>query len=70
MADACDSFADLFLAAHGRAMTPAESAALRARPQEQINATVRHWVDRTDGAFACEDRLGNDGVTYTAFWRV
>jgi len=65
----CFSFDDLHKAAFGRLMAVEEADSLRRQTQDEKNATVREWTARTNGAFRCEDRLGTDGVTYTAFWR-
>ena len=66
----CFSFDDLFQAVHGRAMSPRERGELYGLPQHQRNRWVRQMVDQTRGSFACEDRQGSDGLTYTAFWQV
>lgn len=62
------SFDDLFVAAFGEAMSDARRRELYALSQDRRNVTVREWVGRTAGRFACEDRRGTDGVIYTAFW--
>ncbi len=69
-ASCCYSFDDLHSAAFGRPMTEQEKRSLYALPRAQINETVREWVARTEGRFACEDRLGDDGLVYTAFFAV
>jgi hypothetical protein len=65
--DECLGFDDLFRAANGRAMTAAERASLDALPQREKNEWVKRQVAATSGALWCEDRLGTDGVVYTAF---
>jgi hypothetical protein len=65
----CLGFGDLFQAAHGRDMTPQERAELGRLRQPERNEWVRREVALTGNAIVCEDRLGTDGVTYTAFWR-
>jgi hypothetical protein len=64
------SFDDLHRAACGRSMSQAEKSALYALPQSDRNQWVRAQVARTGGRFACEDRIGDDGTIYTAFWAV
>lgn len=63
----CASFDELFRAARGRAMTPREKADLKALPQGEVNAVVRRLVAQTGDTWVCEDVVGTDGVTYTAF---
>lgn len=66
----CYSFDDLFVAVNGRVMSEVERRALYDLPQQQRNEWVRQMAARTMGRFACQDRQGTDGVTYTAFWAV
>ncbi len=60
-------FADLFRMAHGRAWTEQEELIFRALGQRDRNEAVRDWA-RQAGGIVTEDRVGTDGVTYTAFW--
>lgn len=63
----CPSFDDLFRAVHGRGFTSAEAEAFARLTQGAKNQAVKGLVAKTSGAFVCEDCLGSDGVTYTAF---
>lgn len=70
MASRCYGFDDLFRAAHRRDMTGAEREQFGALAQPERNDAVRELAALTHGAFECDDRVGNDGVTYTAFSRL
>ena len=59
--------ADLFRLAKKREWTPAEERAFQAMNQEARNAAVAALA-REAGGIRTEDRVGTDGVTYTAFW--
>lgn len=59
------SFADLFTAAFGRAPTQDELAALYVLSQTERNAQVQQWAEQA--GWGTEDRIGTDGVVYTAF---
>ena len=61
------SFDDLFRLAHGRDWTAAEKRAFLALEQGARNGEVRRLAERA-GCVRTEDRLGSDGMTYTAFW--
>lgn len=61
------SFADLFEAAVGRQMTESEAAGFRSLPQPEKNRKVKELCALTDGRFVWEDRVGWNGVTFTAF---
>lgn len=65
------SFADLYIAAHDKPPERAELDALYAHSQADRNALVRAWANRA--GWGVEDRVGTDGVIYTAFcplWKV
>ena len=59
-------FGDLFHAAHGRGWTEAERRDLEQAEQPHRNALVRRWAEAA-GDVTLEDRLGTDGLVYTAF---
>jgi hypothetical protein len=61
-------FADLFQLAKKRDWTPDEERAFQALDQAGRNAAVVRLA-REAGGIRTEDRVGTDGVTYTAFWR-
>ena len=61
-------FADLFLLAKKRDWTPQEKRAFQTLDQAGRNAAVVALA-REAGGIRTEDRVGMDGVTYTAFWR-
>lgn len=61
-------FADLFRLAHGRDWTVDEQQEFAALDQLQTNAWVRAMAAEA-GGIVTEDRVGTDGVTYTAFWQ-
>ena len=60
-------FADLFRLAKKRNWTPAEERAFAGMNQEARNAAVVALASEAGGV-RTEDRVGTDGVTYTAFW--
>ena len=60
-------FADLFRLAKKRDWTPAEERAFQEMDQEARNAAVVALA-REAGGIRTEDRVGTDGVIYTAFW--
>jgi len=60
-------FADLFRLAKKRDWTPDEERAFQAMGQQARNATVIALA-REAGGIRTEERVGTDGVTYTAFW--
>lgn len=60
-------FADLFRMAKKRPWTPGEEEGFRSLDQPARNAIVRELA-REAGGVHTEDRLGTDGVVYTAFW--
>ena len=66
-AASCPSFDDLFRAVHGRGFTPEEAQAFAQLTQVEKNQAVKQLVAQTSGTFVCEDCLGSDDVTYTAF---
>jgi len=68
MANECDmSFADLFNMAKKRAWTPDEERKFAALDPQSRNALVKQLAKEA-GRIDTEDRLGTDGITYTAFW--
>ncbi len=60
-------FADLFRLAKKREWTPTEERAFAGMSQEARNAAVVALAREAKG-IRTEDRVGTDGVTYTAFW--
>jgi hypothetical protein len=60
-------FADLFQLAKKRDWTLAEERAFQGMDQEARNAAVVALA-REAGGIHTEDRVGTDGVIYTAFW--
>jgi hypothetical protein len=64
---ACMSFGELHALAHGRAWSADESARFAALSQAEKNAAVRTMAAKA-GNVDVEDRVGADGVVYTAFW--
>ena len=61
------SFDDLFRLAHGRDWTEAEKSAFMVLEQNARNREVKRLADQA-GCVRTEDRLGSDGLMYTAFW--
>jgi hypothetical protein len=68
-AESCLGFDDLFRAVHGRGMDVAEREGLRQLDQAALNRWVHEQVVLCSNQMWAEDRLGNDGITYTAFGR-
>lgn len=64
----CFSFENLYSAAFGKPISDSIRTSLRNVTQQEKNGIVKLWVARTNGRFECEDRLGTDGIVYTAFW--
>lgn len=65
----CDlGFADLFRLAKKRDWTPDEERTFQALDQAGRNAAVV-MLAREAGGIRIDDRVGTDGITYTAFWR-
>lgn len=60
-------FAELYQMAHDRAWTAEEERSFQALGQEARNAMVRELAQKA-GGIRTADRIGTDGVTYTAFW--
>jgi len=60
------SFNDLHQAAFGRPLTEAERRELYALTQEERNERVGEWAKIAH--WQTEDRVGADGIEYTAFW--
>lgn len=68
MSHECEmGFLDLFIRARKREWTPDEEATFSGLDQEARNAAVRQLA-RDAGGIRTEDRVGADGVIYTAFW--
>ena len=61
------SFDDLYQLAHQREWTRDEKAAFMALDQAGKNLEVKRLAEIA-GCVRTEDRLGTDGVCYTAFW--
>lgn len=61
------SFGDLYQARFGRHFSVQEKARLYALPQTERNNIVRRWA--AEANWLSEDRVGLDGVVYTAFWK-
>lgn len=61
------SFDELFRLAHDREWTAEEKSAFMALDQATRNREVKRLADQA-GCVQTEDRVGTDGVTYTAFW--
>lgn len=61
------SFDDLFRLANEREWTAEEKSAFLALDQVARNREVKRLAEQA-GCVRTEDRLGSDGVTYTAFW--
>lgn len=60
-------FADLFRLARKRIWTTEEKDAFQALDQDARNAAVKQLA-REAGCVRTADRLGTDGLIYTAFW--
>jgi uncharacterized protein YbjQ (UPF0145 family) len=60
-------FAELFRLARKRIWTTEEKDAFQALDQEARNAAVKQLAQEA-GCVRTADRLGTDGVIYTAFW--
>jgi|GEM_PF-1024552 len=60
------SFEDLFQASFGRTMTALEKSELYQLSQEKRNQKVGDWAHQA--GWQTDQRQGNNGVTYTAFW--
>jgi hypothetical protein len=68
MSHECElGFAELYQMAHDRAWTAEEERSFGALGQEARNAMVRELALKA-GGIRTADRIGTDGVTYTAFW--
>lgn len=68
MSNNCMSFSDLFHAANGRDFSEQERTRFSELSQPERNAAVKHLAHRATG-IRTEDRVGTDGIVYTAFWR-
>ena len=67
--DRCSmGFAELFQLAKGRAWTEEEVREFQALDQQGRNRMVKQLAAEA-GCVRTEDRVGTDGVVYTAFWR-
>jgi hypothetical protein len=67
--DRCSmGFAELFQLAKGRAWTAEEVLEFQALDQPARNRMVKELAAEA-GCVRTEDRIGTDGVVYTAFWR-
>ncbi len=63
----CYSFNDLFRAVWRRDMTESEARQFSNMTQGEKNRMVKRLVNKSDGVFKYEDRVGSDGQIYTAF---
>ena len=61
------SFAELFRLANQRSWTDDERQRFMALDQHERNAVVKKFASAA-GCVRTEDRLGSDGLIYTAFW--
>jgi hypothetical protein len=61
------SFDDLFRLANGRQWTAEEKQAFFELDQSTRNREVKRLAHQA-GCIRTEDRLGSDGLIYTAFW--
>ena len=61
------SFSHLFALAHQREWTESERQHFFALDQDSRNLEVKRLAQKA-GNVCTEDRLGSDGLTYTAFW--
>ena len=69
MGNDCEmGFADLFRLARKRIWTPEEKDAFQALDQDARNAAVKQLAREAGCCVRTEDRLGTDGMIYTAFW--
>lgn len=65
--ECCFSFEDLFTAAEGRMWTSVEEATFTSLTHDERN----EWVSKLAAKapqFQTKDKVGDDGVTYRAFW--
>jgi hypothetical protein len=60
------SFNDLHLAANGKGLSAQESESFLLLDQNERNALVKQWAELA--GWLVEDRVGSDGLVYTAFW--
>ncbi|MBI1333268.1 MAG: hypothetical protein JST12_06460 [Armatimonadetes bacterium] len=65
--ECCFSFADLFVAAKGRPWNQDEEAMFQNLTQSERNDWVSHLATMAP-QFRTEDKIGDDGVVYRAFW--
>ncbi len=61
-------FRELFQLAKGREWTQDEATAFQTLDQQGKNRTVTQLAVEA-GCIRTEDRVGSDGVVYTAFWK-
>ena len=65
--ECCFSFQDLFTAAEGRIWTADEETEFQSLTQRERN----EWVSKLAAKapqFRTQDKVGDDGITYRAFW--
>lgn len=65
--ECCFSFEDLFRAAEGRIWTIEEEIIFLGLSQTERNEWVTKLVSKAP-QFVTEDKVGDDGVIYRAFW--
>lgn len=59
------SFWNLYKAAQGKEISKEEKNNFINSSQEEKNNKIKKWVAQAQ--WTCEDRIGSDGMTYTAF---
>lgn len=59
------SFWDLYRQAHGKEMSVEEKNTFMELAQTEKNKKIKEWAVQVRWIY--EDRIGSDGVTYTAF---
>ncbi len=60
------SFDDLYFAATSKHLSALESERFLQLSQDEKNHLVRQWANQAK--WMVEDRIGSDGLTYSAFW--
>lgn len=65
--ECCFSFEDLFISAEGRPWTSEEELVFKNLNQDERNEWVSTLANKAP-QFKTQDKIGDDGVTYRAFW--
>ena len=65
--ECCFSYRDLFSVAEGRIWTPEEEIVFKNLTQVERNKWVSKLVTKAP-QFQTKEKVGDDGVTYLAFW--